>query len=547
MKHRLVLMCCTVFSCCLLFAQVPNKKIIPFQHGEDTLYFLSVSIALPDTIYLQLSDSIDGVVTEAKRMQWQTFIENVTKELNCLREKGAPEQEVLKLEERIRKLERNLRWGIAEKMIGRDELVFTVFIKRMLKNLSNDMLAAEKVVFLFNEVKTFYDEYVNAVDEHSIPHSIQHEINLLKQKIAKSNDSIETSTASLRQLKITRRFHLIKSLSGRIKAGNNSVVRSQNSTLVEKRVVIKNSRRKIETINYPSTSEVVMRENKSISTQNISSINNQILDTRLKRSQSIAYREGLAKKIKDYKSYYAVPSLSLTGNALSYLENEEPVTTTGLGIYSRKSDLWEFSAYVTISQTRDLIRAEFNDREVFGNAMLVPGVRKYSLLTSYRNYSLWPFSVSRAKQKLGFGWNVNVTPMNWELSGADTQITETGILTTQVIPFATDLFLSFNWLTSKSPNRSIGKEFRLSTDFGLTFRQLFGDLSHKDLWIEQFLGAKRRFFPGILLGINIAIDNLQIFFNGPILLGDKVEGLSYGQTVANIGLRGKLFNIGNNE
>lgn len=186
--------------------------------------------------------------------------------------------------------------------------------------------------------------------------------------------------------------------------------------------------------------------------------------------------------------------------------------------------------------------------------MLVPGVRKYSLLTSYRNYSLWPFSVSRAKQKLGFGWNVNVTPMNWELSSLKSDktnpdgspiIVKDSILTTQVIPFATDLFLSFNWLTSKSTNRAIGKEFRVSTDFGFTFRQLFGDLSQKDQWIEQFLGVKRRFFPGILLGINIAIDNLQIFFNGPILLGDKVEGLSYGQTIANIGIRGKLFNIEN--
>ena len=120
-------------------------------------------------------------------------------------------------------------------------------------------------------------------------------------------------------------------------------------------------------------------------------------------------------------------------------------------------------------------------------------------------------------------------------------------ITSQVIPFSSDLFLSFNWLTSKSKNRAIGKEFRVSTDFGVTCRYLFGDLAQKAGWIEQFLDSRRRFFPGIYLGINVAIDNLQIFFSGPILLGDKVEGLSYGQTIANIGLRGKLFNIGNNE
>jgi hypothetical protein len=467
---------------------MPNKKLIPFQQGEETLYFLSVSIALPDTIHLQLSDSIGGRTSE-----------------------------------------------LSEKMIGRDELVFTVLIQRMFKRFSNHKLATEKVVFLFNQIKTFYEEYANAVDENSIPDSIQHKTNLLKQQIAKTNDSIEAKTARVRQLRIEKRFRKFNTTVGRLEKKPKQKNEDKEASSNTQQPPIEKDKKRTS----------LNRQQSSI--DNVDLLKSQILYARVDLRKLVAYREGVVKKVIDYKSYYANPSLFLTGNALSYLEDEEPATTTGLGIYSKKSDLWEFSAYVTISQSRDLIRADFNDREVFGNAMLVPGVRKYSLLTNYRNYSLWPFSVSRAKQKLGFGWNVNVTPMNWELSGADTSITENGILTTQVIPFGTDLFLSFNWLTSKSPNRSIGKEFRVSTDFGFTFRHLFGDLSQKDPWIEQFLGVRRRFFPGIYLGINLAIDNLQIFFNGPILLGDKVEGLTFGQTIANIGLRGKLFNIGNNE
>lgn len=324
MKHRLVLMCCTVFSCCFLFAQVPNKKLIPFQQGEATLYFLSVTIALPDTIYLQLSDTISGITTEAKRKQWRNSINTLVKEISCQREKGGDESEIEKLEKNKKDFERKLSKGISEKMIGKDELVFTVLIQRMFKSISNEKLATEKVLFLFNQMKTFYEEYANAVDENSIPDSIQHKINLLKQQIAKSNDSIENKAAQITQLRIQKRFRRY----------HPSIRKSTSNSLT----------------NSPDS---------------VKKLKERILEARVARKKSIAFREGLAEKVIDYKSYYANPSLFLTGNALSYLEDEEPVTTAGLGIYSKKSDLWEFSAYVTISQTRDLIRAEFNDREVF--------------------------------------------------------------------------------------------------------------------------------------------------------------------------------------
>src|SRR5690348_1709873 len=95
---------------CFLYAQVPNKKIIPFQKG-DSLFYLHVSVSLPDTLYLQLSDSVTGFFSELKKKQLGDGVVALNKEISCMGAQGETETDIEKVRAIRRELERQLKLG----------------------------------------------------------------------------------------------------------------------------------------------------------------------------------------------------------------------------------------------------------------------------------------------------------------------------------------------------------------------------------------------------------------------------------------------------
>ncbi len=232
---------------------------------------------------------------------------------------------------------------------------------------------------------------------------------------------------------------------------------------------------------------------------------------------------------RDIKSLYAKrkPIVSFIGNAnvvASYKLAEQTQINAGFGIEVMVPAKSDFIGILTVAQSNDtIVSSEIND---FGQSILVPGVRRFSLLTSYRNYSMFPRSGSRLFKKLGIAFNANVTPYRWSLKKADGTPDS---LTTRVVPVAADLIIPFTWVSIYEDDKDVA----ISTDFGLSFRYIGGNVTTEQL--TTFIHRSSRFYAGVVFGLNIKYNGLRAQFHGPIFWGDQVDGLTRGQVYASIG------------
>jgi hypothetical protein len=235
------------------------------------------------------------------------------------------------------------------------------------------------------------------------------------------------------------------------------------------------------------------------------------------------------KAISDYRKY----QVSLIGNAnavSSFKTVDKSQLSAGFGILAYKPANAEFMGIITVAQVQDTVVGGVED---FGGSVLIPGVRRFSLLASYRMNSFDPISRHPFFRKLGFATSINVTPYNWVIKKKDTQEDS---LFTKAIPAAFDIMASYNWLTMYEE----GKDICITTDIGFSLRHIAGGTTESER--TQFLGTPKQFYAGLIAGLVIKYNGLRAQFYAPNLFGKTVKGLTGGQVYASIGFIGSILN-----
>lgn len=240
--------------------------------------------------------------------------------------------------------------------------------------------------------------------------------------------------------------------------------------------------------------------------------------------QKVKEHEYLVRDLKKHRQH----EVAIIGNAnvvTSFKIADKSQINGGLGIIVTKPRQVEFIGIFTISQASDTIMTVGKPSEDFGTSVLIPGVRKFSLLTSYRIRSLWPHSYSDFWNKFGLSVNFNITPYNWQIRNVKN---DADSLNMKIIPIAMDIMVPFGWVNMYNKDNDI----YISTDLGLTARYLAGN--HTADMRQQFLGRGDAFYAGFIAGITIRYNGLRLQYHAPFLFGSQVEGLTNGQAYASI-------------
>lgn len=281
--------------------------------------------------------------------------------------------------------------------------------------------------------------------------------------------------------------------------------------------------------------------------------NNWIKNGRPKKS---AYRAQLRTLNRDSKNILrekSKPSIFLSGSAISFLNkslNNDSIKSnvTSLGIHAAKANLFDFDADITFSQSDDIIKSA--DRNVFGSSILIPGIRKFSLLTNYRKYHLFNRAARPFFTNIGGSLSINATQVQWLYNGNDSTLINKN-QPVRVIPLAVDFGLTYDWITIAKDRSNVNEGVRISTDVGICSRTILGNLGQSKILLEKFLGSPRVVYIGLYAGFNVKIQRITMFFNGVILpnygisfngkgLGRPVPGLTGGQLVSNLGFRADI-------
>lgn len=274
------------------------------------------------------------------------------------------------------------------------------------------------------------------------------------------------------------------------------------------------------------------------------------------RPKKSAFRAQLRKLNRDSKNMLrekSKPSIFLSGSAISFLNkslNNDSIKSnvTSLGIHAVKANLFDFDADITFSQSDDIIKSA--DRNVFGSSILVPGIRKFSLLTNYRKYHVFNKAARPFFTNIGSSFSINVTQVQWLYNGNDSSLINKN-QPVRVIPLAVDFGLTYDWITIAKDRSNINEGVRISTDVGICSRTILGNLGQSKILLDKFLGSPRIVYVGLYAGFNVKIQRITMFFNGVILpnygisfngkgLGRPVPGLTGGQLVSNLGFRADI-------
>lgn len=207
----------------------------------------------------------------------------------------------------------------------------------------------------------------------------------------------------------------------------------------------------------------------------------------------------------------------------------------GFGVIAYRPTKDEFIGLFSVSQANDTISTitGINNSD-FAQAVLIPGVRRFSLFTQFRIYNLCPYSYSTFFKKIGFVWNVNVTPYNWAVRYANNNVNDS--FRTRAIPVSMDFMFPFHWINIYEPNKDIS----FSTDLGVSFRYIAGDVSESARKLMLNNGAA--FYGGVIGGLSIKYNGFRFQFHAPLIFGKRVDGLTGGQAYASISLITKIFN-----
>jgi hypothetical protein len=255
-----------------------------------------------------------------------------------------------------------------------------------------------------------------------------------------------------------------------------------------------------------------------------------------------------AKEFKRYASDKIQPSIFLSGTALSVLNgglNNDSVKSNvlSLGFHGNKFNSWDFDADITFSQNEDIVTG--NNRSQFGTTILVPGIRKFSLLTNYKVYNIFRAASTHFWKSIGASISFNATQISWKWNGPDS-LQINGNNAVRAVPFAANALLNYNWMFAKKGRTNLLENTIISTDIGIATRWIFGDVGQSDLLLNKFLGSTKIFYAGALLGLNIKVQRITIFYNGIVIPNwyfGYIPGLTGGQVVSSLGFRADVVKL----
>lgn len=194
----------------------------------------------------------------------------------------------------------------------------------------------------------------------------------------------------------------------------------------------------------------------------------------------------------------------------------------GFGILATRPGFSEFLGIITLAQG-----AEDSTKD-YGQSILIPGVRRFSLLTSFRKYSMFKYNRYAFLRKVGIGLDVNITPYRWVKDS----------MNVKVVPFAVNVMFPYTWVQRVDE----GNDFAISTDVGFAFRGIGGDITNAELL--QYIGTDQRLYFGPVGGLTIKYNALRAQFHAPLLNWrtgrPQVQGLTNGQVYATIGIVASL-------
>ncbi|MES2003742.1 MAG: hypothetical protein V4450_04420 [Bacteroidota bacterium] len=304
---------------------------------------------------------------------------------------------------------------------------------------------------------------------------------------------------------------------------------SQQTLLIEKRAELRT--KQVNKFEYERTgikkkiSKLTNKQNRTDAEEKTLAV---LTDSKTTYDETCLALKKLERDINELKNYRKF-QVSLIGNAnviSSFKIAQQAQLNGGFGIIVSKPNSIEFLGAFTISQSNDTIASIGKPSEDFGMSVLVPGVRKFSLMTSYRQRQLWPNSFSNFWSKIGICFNANVTPYTWAIKKIIQQNDDS--IYTKLIPVSMDLMVPFNWVNVYKD----GQEINISTDIGFTGRYLMGNINAEQR--KNFLGDERIFYGGLIAGICIRFNGLRFQFHAPLLFGSHVDGLTGGQVYASM-------------
>ncbi|MEO8067574.1 MAG: hypothetical protein ABI599_07780 [Flavobacteriales bacterium] len=239
--------------------------------------------------------------------------------------------------------------------------------------------------------------------------------------------------------------------------------------------------------------------------------------------------------------------VALTGTSLASIASTAPdafipSASVGFGAsFRNRESNSSFSLTYTISGTRDTITS-VNTAE-FGTAVLVPGIRKNSILISVRD-------PERFGGNHGWGAFLNYTNMDWTTNlvtlPSDTSSDgDTTLITRNVAPLTLELYYSWR-IANIGNNGPDDTPAKLTWDLGLAFKYLAGErLSAKEA--DVFLGSHQELFPALHTGFSLHYGDMSAFgyFNYIFPCGDQpdVQGLTGLRFIGGIKLSANIAKI----
>lgn len=242
-----------------------------------------------------------------------------------------------------------------------------------------------------------------------------------------------------------------------------------------------------------------------------------------KRAKSLIVEERLMRNTMRNIDHHRQFHMYLIGdaNVVSSFQNATGnQLNAGFGILAKKTGYSEFIGIITLAQGAE------DSTTNYGQSILIPGVRRFSLMTSFRSQSMFRYSRWHYARRLGIQLDINITPYRWIKDS----------LSVKVVPFAANVMFPYTWVYKIKDD----KEFAISTDLGLAFRAIGGDVRTADLPV--YIGTEQRFFFGPVGGITIKYHSLRAQFHAPLFNWlpnpnrTQIQGLTNGQVYATIGI-----------
>jgi len=220
-------------------------------------------------------------------------------------------------------------------------------------------------------------------------------------------------------------------------------------------------------------------------------------------------QDHIEKIYKSFENYYYEPKIVITGNGLAnFISTEKKAfdvaATAGFGISFSKNNGKQLGITGTITETRDTILSI--DKRDFGRAILVPGIRKFSVMINYRSLNFF-------KNNWGYGIFANMTPMVWKTYTAmkhDSTEMDSLPSVKHVTPITGEVYFSYTIYNNTNTLKKITNPTRITFDLGLVYKYL-GEDQLTDIERENFLGSSQDNFFGFLFGIDVRSSGMHFY------------------------------------